>query len=73
MALNNTIQAYTNKRPPSFCTTMPNFKICEAIAPVMMPMANNAPGIMVAGKSNNTAAISSIQPVAIRPQGSTPN
>ncbi len=67
-----TIIANRNKLPPSPCTSIPKNKICDNIAPAIMPNARNAPYKEVRGMKSKTPAISSITPVPILPHGSIP-
>lgn len=67
-----TIIANRNKLPPSPCTSIPKNKICDNIAPAIMPNARIAPYNDVRGMKSKTPAINSMIPVPILPHGSIP-
>gem|GEM_PF-6628785 len=68
-----TTSARIKSSPPSFCTTMPSFIKCDNKAPLITLDAISAPILVNLGISSSAEAISSIQPVAILPHGSTPS
>lgn len=70
--ITQTIIASMNNCPPSLSDFIPSMVRCDRMAPDIKPKPKKAPVKAVDGMSNSMPATSSIMPVPIRPQGSTP-
>ncbi len=71
--MSKTTTASMKSCPPSFWDSMPITNKWEPIAPHISSKLNRAPHKAVAGKMMSKPAISSLMPVPILPQGSTPS